>query len=120
MGWVKAARVWRSWFGERHIVSYTVIAANVTGMAFGIRQLLKESEIERKREEINQALAALDRVGAFGNSRLPERSILALENYQFAINSAQEATKETRRNWSDIWIDRRCLLDPMAAEMVRS
>ena len=110
----------RHWFSERHIVAYSVIAANTVGVSFGLRSYLKEQEDAELRRQDNEAMAALDRAAAFSNARLPERSVIELEAYRWRLEAEERqrhAAPEQQRSWAQLWVERRCALDKTAAEM---
>ena len=133
MVWLERASRLRHWFSERHLVSYTVIAANTTGICFAIRSYIKEHESEQVRRQDQEAMASLDRAATFSNARLPERSVVELESYRWQIEAEESArVKKARRfnwlmggnssvteprEWANVWIERRCALDRTAAEM---
>eukprot|EP00966_Prymnesium_polylepis_P026273 606177-Prymnesium_polylepis.1 len=105
-----AAKRLKRWFIERHVVSYTIIAANATGVAFAIRQFVLEHEQEQRRRQDREAFAALDRAAAFSNARLPERAVIELEAYRWRLEAEERArvqrwwwlTSEGReRPWAD-------------------
>tara|TARA_B110001452_G_scaffold144862_1_gene120411 strand:- start:1667 stop:2698 length:1032 start_codon:yes stop_codon:yes gene_type:complete len=120
----------KRWFGERHIVSYTIIAANASGVAFAIRHYYKEQEDADHRRQDQEALASLDRAAAFSNARLTERSVLELESYRWKLEAEERervqqrkkwrwlgAAETPERRWADVWMEHRCALDRNAAEM---
>ena len=91
MVWLERASRLRRWFTERHLVSYTVIAANTTGIAFAIHSFLQEQKSEEVRRQDQEAMASLDRAAAFSNARLPERSVVELESYRWQIEADENA-----------------------------
>ena len=67
----------KRWFGERHIVSYTIIAANASGVAFAIRHYYKEQEDADHRRQDQAGGACLARPRGRLQQRAADRALRA-------------------------------------------